>query len=464
MKKIITSLLMLALVISLMVAFTSCGEPAYEKLPADERAVELDKLSSEKMDQATSYDAKTSGIISFKISGVEVAAEISGKQQLLLTDTGTLMHQEQSTEITIADTTEITKSIRGYANGKAYASDVSSGKKASFYSEMTFDDYKAHMNRNSDALLSAFNAESASEKTSAKRSDGGWSLVFECFSSEAKSDLTKQFDDILSGTEISDAKVSIVLDADLYYKSFIIDLFFPDKSDFKEFSVRIDFSNINSGTTVIDEIDFSDYTKVPDIRVLDKLDDALNYVPEEGEKQSVTVTASEYAVSNGNVSRYKEINKIVYETVNGKLEYEINAEIPTNSKDNYVISYEDGTQTIEQYNSSGKLCDTITNKSDDNTERAYILGILNNTKYNRGVLKTMKVSEDDPSSYILTCDVPAEFADTSSFKSATLTVIVTLDANGEISKIDSEVYIKASNLNTNTYTLTVVCVFGGAEE
>ena len=47
MKKIITPLLMLALVISLMAAFTSCGEPAYEKLPADERAIELDKLSSE---------------------------------------------------------------------------------------------------------------------------------------------------------------------------------------------------------------------------------------------------------------------------------------------------------------------------------------------------------------------------------------------------------------------------------
>ena len=76
MKKIITSLLMLALVISLMAAFTSCGEPSLEELPADERAIELDKLSSEKMDQATSYDAKTSGTISFSMNGINAAGRL----------------------------------------------------------------------------------------------------------------------------------------------------------------------------------------------------------------------------------------------------------------------------------------------------------------------------------------------------------------------------------------------------
>lgn len=464
MKKTITSLLMLALVISLMAAFTSCGEPAYEKLPADERAIELDKLSSEKMDQATSYDAKTSGIITFKMNGVDVTADISGKQQLLLTETGTLMHQEESTELSIADTTVITKSIRGYANGKAYTCDVSNGKKTAFYSEIPFDDYIAHLTRSSDDVLNAFSAESASEKNSVKRSDGGWSIVFESFNSEAKQDLAKQFEALLGSTEVSDVRISIVLDADLYYKSFIMDLFFPSDSDFKELSFRIDFSSVNTGTVEIDDMDFEDYTKIPDIRVLDKLDDALNYVPEEGEKRSVTVTISQHSVSNGNVSRAKEIDKIVYETVDGKLKYEINAEIPTNSNENYVISYEDGTQTVAKYTPSGRLYNTSTKESDDAFERAYILGILNTVKYNRGVIKTMKVSEDDPSSYILTCDVPADFMDTSAYKSATLTVIVTLDAEGEISKIDSEIYIKASNLNTNTYTLTTVCVFGDFEE
>ena len=463
MKKIITTLLMLALVISLMAAFTSCGEPAYEKLPADERAIELDKLSSEKMDQATSYDAKTSGIISFKISGIDVTADISGKQQLLLADNGTYFHQEETTEISIADKTEITKSIRGYVNGKAYTCDVSSGKKTAFYSEIPFDDYIAHLNRNSDDVLSAFSAASASEKTSVKRSDGGWSLVFEDFSDEAKQDLAKQFEALIGGTVVTDAKISIVLDADLYYKSFIMDLFFPSDSDFKELSFRIDFSSVNTGTVEIDEIDFDDYTKIPDIRVLDKLDDVLNYVPEEGEKQSVKVTISQHSVSNGTVSRAREIDKIVYETVDGKLKYEINAEIPSNSNEKYVISYEDGTRTVEHYNSAGHYDDTTTKKTDDDVEKAYVLGILNTVKYNRSVIKKMKVSDNDPNSYIITCDVPSEFMDTSAYKSATLTVIVTLDANGEISKIDSEIYIKASNLNTNTYTLTAVCVFGDFE-
>lgn len=52
MKRIVTVLLLLTLVISLMTAFTSCGEPSLEKLPSDETAIKLDKLSTKKMDQA----------------------------------------------------------------------------------------------------------------------------------------------------------------------------------------------------------------------------------------------------------------------------------------------------------------------------------------------------------------------------------------------------------------------------
>ena len=463
MKKIITSVLLLILVISLTAALTSCGEPAYEKLPADERAIELDKLSTEKMEQAASYDAEISGIASFKMNNIDVTADISGKQQLLITELGAFMHIEEITEITVMNTTEIAKSIRGFSNGKAYSSDIAGGKKSAFYSEMTYDEYTAYLSEDSSSI-SEFNAESASEKTSVKRSDGGWSLVFEKFSDSAKADLAENFKDILGDSEVTDVRISIVLDRDLYYKSFIMDLFFPDDSAFDEFAIKMDFSAVNAGTTEIAEIDFNDYTKVADIRVLDKLDDALNYVPEEGEKRSVTVTISQHSVSNGNVSRAKEIDKISYETVNGKLKYEINAEIPTNSNENYVISYEDGTQTVAKYTPSGRLYNTSTKESDDAFERAYILGILNTVKYNRGVIKTMKVSEDTPNTYVLTCDVPEELMDTSSYKSATLTVIVTLDAEGDISKIDSEVYIKASNLNTNTYTLTVVCDFSEVAE
>lgn len=373
------------------------------------------------------------------------------------------MHIEEITEITVMNTTEIAKSIRGFSNGKAYSSDIAGGKKNAFYSEMTYDEFTAYLKENSSSI-NEFNAESASEKTSVKRSDGGWSLVFEKFSDSAKADLSKDFKSILGDTEISDVRISIVLDRDLYYKSFIMDLFFPDDSVFDEFSVRMDFSAVNTGTTEIDEIDFNNYTKVADIRVLDKLDAALNYVPEEGEKQSVTVTISEHSVNNGNISRYKETDKIVYETVGGKLKYEITADVSSNTKSKYIITYEDGTQNIERYSESGRLEDTTSNESSDDKETAYILGILNSVKYSSAVLKTMKVSEDTPNTYILTCDVPEEFADTSSYKSATLTVIVTLDAEGEISKIDSEVYIKFSNLNTNTYTLTVVCDFGEKAE
>ena len=464
MKKIITSLLMLALVISLMTAFTSCGEPSLEELPADERAIELDKLSSEKMDRATSYDAKTSGTISFKMNDIDVTADISGKQQLLLTETSTLMHQEESTEISIANTTEITKSTRGYANGKAYINDVSSGKKIAFYSEMPFDDYKAHINRKSDDVISAFNAESASEKTSVKRSDGGWSLVFEGFSNSAKADLAKQFETLLGSTEVSDVKVSIVLDEDLYYKSFIMDIFFPDDSNFKELSFRIDFSSVNAGTVEIDDVDFDDYTKVPDIRVLDKLDDALNYIPEEGEKQTVNVKISQFQYANGNTSSQNETDNIVYETVDGKLGYEITAERSSSLKTKQVISYKDGTQTIEKYNPSGKIYNTSTKESNDTAEKAYILGIINTVKYDMSVLKTMTVSEDDPNTYILTCDVPAAFMDTSSYQSAELTIKVTLDADGNIAQIFNEVYIKISSLNGNYYSLKVTCKFGATAE
>ena len=461
MKKIITIILTIVLAVSTVMAFTSCGEPSLEELPADERAIELDKLSSEKMDQATSYDAKTSGTISFRMNGIDVTADISGKNQLLLTETTTLMHQEESIEISIAGKSEITKSTSGYSCGKAYISEVSSGKKTAFYSEMTYDEYMAYLAEDSDDVLNAFNAESASEKTSAKLSDGGWSLIFEKFNDKAKAALTKKFDDHLGDTEVTDAKISIVLDDGLYYKSFIMDLFFHDDSDFKEFSFRIDFSDINAETIDINAFEYNKYTQIADIRVLDKLDKALGYMPEDGEKGEVNVRISQRAHTNGKLSlNQKETSRIVYETVDGKFKYEIDGELSTIATSKYVIKYEDGTQTVELYSESGNLQNSNSTESDDDTQRAYVLGIINTVKYNRTLVKSMKISEDVANTYILSCDVSKELIGTSEYFSAKLTVEVTLDDDGNVSEIASEIYVKYDFLDRNSYMLTEYCTFG----
>jgi hypothetical protein len=101
-----------------------------------------------------------------------------------------------------------------------------------------------------------------------------------------------------------------------------------------------------------------------------------------------------------------------------------------------------------------------TKESSDAAERAYVLGIINAFKYDISVVKTMKVSEDDPNTYILECAVPKALMDTSAFQSAKLTIELTLDENGEISKIYNEVYIKVSSLNADNYSFKVTCTFG----
>ena len=459
MKKFITLLLTLTLVLSLSTALVSCGD-SYKDLPSDQRAIKLDELSSEKMSKATSYTTEIDASIKLKINGIDAVANLDGTEKLSKNNGNPLHEIKLTMELEMAGTTQLSKHYTGYQYGKYYKSEVSSGSKNQIYSELSYEDYNKHLADMNGSGLLYFNAECAGEKSSAERTDGGWTLVFKSFSEESIAEMEANLQLILFDNEIEDMEVTVVLDENLYCKTVILELEFSEESDIEEFACRMNVTEVDTGKTVIDRMSFDDYIELDDIRVLEKIEKELSFIPSDGELRAATVNISKRAVTNGNIAKIKETDEILFGTADGKFKYEVNVDSTPNK---YVISYENGEQTVKLYNSSGNLEDSAAKKSDDSTERAYILGILNSVKYDSTLVKKMKVSDEDANTYILDCSVPPALIDTSGYHYSTLTVTVTFDSDGNLVNMNSEVYIKYSSLNTNTYSLTVDCTFGETE-
>ena len=187
MRKIIAIILTIVLAVSTVMAFTSCS--SYENLPSDKRAARLDKLSEEKMNDATSYDAEITGKTVLKLSGRKTTVTFSGKEQLSINGGNVLHHSELKTTAKAGSVSSSATMLLGYQYDKIYMKRSSGSEVNALYSEMTYEEYLDFLSSSSSDLLFNVDSSAAGEKSSSKRTDGGWSLVFEGFSDSAKREI-----------------------------------------------------------------------------------------------------------------------------------------------------------------------------------------------------------------------------------------------------------------------------------
>ena len=493
MKKIISLFLCLLLISSVAFALISCGETetppvdpptgdetpeddpeetvSYEDLPSSERALKLDELSTEKMDNISSYTFTTSGEMKFTVMNTEATAVISGKDIRLATDSAFRHHRETQVTVSLADMTMETKETLGFYNGTAYVSDKSGSEGYAFRSALTVDGYIAHSERFVEDSFSDFNAESASKRSSKKNSDGGWTITFFDFSESAIKGLVKSFEGFTDEISPDDVTVKIVLDKNLYYKSFSLDFKFSEDSDFEKLNVSINVTDIEKNNMEFPDIDLTEYTEISDVRVLDMLDEELKKIKgdaEDGEMKQAELTVTQRQVNNGSITAVEETDIISYGMLDGKFTYHINSKI-ANSVNNrvtttkYIIDYKNGTKSIEKYNYKDVLQSADTAKSDDETERTFINGLLNQMQYERSLIITMETDSHNPFKFHITANVPEGLISGVSYYSGEMSYKITFDENGNLKEIYGELSLKLNSSSTQTYIIKANCVFGEAE-
>lgn len=453
MKKIIAIILTIVLAVSTVMAFTSCT--SYENLPSDKRAARLDKLSEEKMNDATSYDAEITGKTVLKLSGRKTTVTFSGKEQLSINGGNVLHHSELKTTAKAGSVSSSATMLLGYQYDKIYMKRSSGSEVNALYSEMTYEEYLDFLNSSSSDLLFNVDSSAAGEKSSSKRTDGGWSLVFEGFSDNAKREIESVFEAILFGNSIYDARVTVILDENLYYKTLIFEPIFTFDSDVEEFELRIDYTNVNTGLTSIENIPIESYTEVSDVAVLGIIENALHRIPS-GKTEQATVEIGQTVYKGSSVYKTSETDVISYGTVDGKFIYDITSDL-SYPKKRIEVSYRDGTQTIKTFNSAGDLDDEDTEESNDTEAKEYVRAILDSLQFDLMLVKSVERDDDAPGTYVIKSEVPKAILGTSKVKSTYYDIKATFNDDGKLVTLTSNLTVQYSS--GDSLSVSAKCTF-----
>jgi hypothetical protein len=177
----------------------------------------------------------------------------------------------------------------------------------------------------------------------------------------------------------------------------------------------------------------------------------------DGEMKEAELTLTQRQVNNGQITSVQETDKISYGILDGKYTYLINITVVNSSINRvtttkYVIDYKNGTKSIEQYNFKDVLQGSSSEESNDETERAFINGLLNQMKYDKSLILTMEPDSRNSSKIIITTSVPEELISGADYHSAEMTYEITFDENGDLKKLSGELSIKLNASSTQTYT------------
>lgn len=264
--------------------------------PDDMGAFEFFEKADEVMDNMTSY--RIDGTMTAKIYMPSYGMSLNASVNMLMIESGKgtddyYALNEQSGVTTMTRGSDVSKttltSMDGFQNGKMFVmndSDESYTDKAQkLYSTISAEDYIAHKKSMEedgaiDTDISADTCKSAN--VSFDKDNKEWTAVYRSFTDVAKKEFDLGFSDMLENYDVSDVEVRIISDSSFVIKSIRMVYAFKytgdgveDKTQAPQMSVDMNCSGVND-TPKGKTVDFTGYTKVSDLRILDIADKALD--------------------------------------------------------------------------------------------------------------------------------------------------------------------------------------------
>lgn len=390
-KRIFYLLACLLLVIVMMI---SCGgnEP---KESAPESAQELYQKIDEQMDALTSYRTDMNMKMTFYINGVEVKGEGSGYSIEDLKHEGEYYFYTESTTKVSAGALSMNQTqtnVEAYCKGNYFISNEQDGTSQKLYSAMSAEDAKAYRLESEMNTLDLI--EDCTTKEFSQKEDGTWELICSGYTKAAIEKISEDMglDNSTLSVEVMDIKLTLVADTDYRAKQIKIDFAFEETKHMPVVSVTADYSQYNEAITK--SIDTEGYTKVDDIRILDKIEDLLEERYEsESCRFELSLKQLIRSADGKQLSVYTEDNDILVGEGDEGYFYDIDAFI---NKQSYDISYKNGKQTVKAGSQSQD------NSQTEEEARAWIESLMNTSKYAPNIVTNIEDKGDGV--YKLTCD------------------------------------------------------------
>ena len=263
-------------------------EVPLEELPLGERAEKVMDYISSRSDEEKSMDAKLE--MTFEgmlLNGKEFTVEASGVSSYRYLENGEYQYLQTQSISTIVpgQTSDVSTHTMGYMDGKMFKTSVDSSLVTRVYSEVTKDEFIAHMDNTygtSDLDLS----DDDYEVISCEKINNKWVIEFSIYSERGvdiiQRELLSDVESLVAETHtISEIYFTVIADSEFSMTGYEIEAEFETVDDkyndrpepSLEFSVKVE--DVLSPKP-IDEIDFNKYTKVNDLRAFDTVNKALN--------------------------------------------------------------------------------------------------------------------------------------------------------------------------------------------
>ncbi len=238
-----------------------------------------------------------------------------------------------------------TNSESGFADGKMFYYYDDGEKETALFSKLSANDYRLHdkaMESEDGDFMSAVTEESCATVTCVASSDGSLLATFTGFTEEGLDALLESFDGIadMFDADIADAELKFTVDADLRPKTVRIAFLFEEGSD-DAFTVDGKFEKYNETAPIA--IDFSDYTEIEDLRIVDIAKKAIDDA-QDAPFVSFRTREDTSIASGGETLDVTELYDITVR--NGKNGYTFDMDV-TADGETYYTWYEDGEYSMQ---------------------------------------------------------------------------------------------------------------------
>lgn len=421
--KLVWKFLPLVLAVFLILsALSACNsQPNLADMKEEDRVTEIFRRSDEKMSALTSYTIDISANISLTLQGIDVSAALDGDVVTFTSADGKLsVIETQNTEMVAKQDGKVIResvsnTTQGYQNGYMFQTSSEEGSISKLYAPLSQADYEAHrkaMSEKNDVDIEKAVA-AAAQKSCTQNENGTWTVKISGMTADDIQKFDKTFGFTASllpeDTRMTDVILTVTFTEDLYYETIAME-FTCEKTEDAESEtdeesslpvLTIDCQVKNRNTTEAPkEIDFSQYTEVEDLRIVEILKDKLDD-HKSAEAGAFQVNSSNNVVvtvgSNVEKQYSSEEDEVSFTNKTGAYTYEIKAVDQDGTR--YLLTYADGEQYAKTTKKGSSSSTENTVDCTDFEAKNYINKLIDAANFNVTDVTSVKILDAEKGQY-----------------------------------------------------------------
>lgn len=373
MIKHIRSFVLLALGALILLGLTACKKEQ-EELPYEpESASALWAKVDETMNALNSFEM--TGDIHVMLYSMGYKFAMDGTTSSVYTADSVYNEIEMEGGFAEISESQTSNVIEAYHDGKMYLATSNGTYTQRFCSSMTLEEYEDFQTND---LVVSIDIEDCTSAEFSKEEEGTWILEFSGYTKKTIDQMLESMNPMkeLLGDSIEDMKVSLSADAQFRVKEMTVALVFTGSEDMgeesQEFTITYRYSGFDETQFDASRLNAGEFTEIPDVRILERLTDALRK-RQESIADEFTLDLSTTYEYQGRTDTVWEKDVVSYGKKNGAYYYSIDAVM---EGDALIIKYQNGTQTVEM---GGQTQTAVQSEEEAET---FINGLINSARYN----------------------------------------------------------------------------------